>query len=78
MCKCEECTDGYVPDPDFVVTSYGTVCLVRPVGPFADAVESWFTSNTDAEVFGGAFVVEPRYVESIVQALEDEGFDAAA
>jgi hypothetical protein len=34
--------------------------------------------NTDGQWFGGALVVEPRYVENLYHGLDSEGFSRAA
>lgn len=58
---------------DFEVTGGGTVYLLRPLNETAKA---HIEENTDdsAQWFGGALVVEHRYIVLLVQALRAEGF----
>jgi hypothetical protein len=57
----------------FSVENHGTIVLVRP---HSDDVKSWLEEHTDEEAqwFGSALVVEPRYVAPIVEALVEEGY----
>ena len=55
----------------FNVEDHGTLVLVRPLT--AD-VEAWLVENTDGQWFGNALVVEPRYVEALVEGMYAEGF----
>lgn len=56
-----------------IVELHGSVCLVRGAGQEAE----WFLEENmplDATRFGGAYVVEPRYVGDIMEDLHDRGF----
>ena len=57
----------------FTVENHGSIVLVRPLT--AD-VRTWLEEHTDDEAqwFGNALCVEPRYVEDIVLGLIEEGF----
>lgn len=57
----------------FYVENHGSVVLVRPT---TSDVREWLEANTSEESqwFGGALVVEPRYVEALVLGLIEEGF----
>ena len=59
----------------FNVEDHGSIVLIRPLT--AD-VRSWLNEHTDEEAqwFGAALVCEPRYVETIVLAMIEEGFAA--
>lgn len=59
----------------FNVEDHGSIVLVQPLT--AD-IREWLQEHTDEEAqwFGGALVVEPRYVSSLVSALINEGFAA--
>ncbi len=59
----------------FDVDYHGSVVLVRPLTP---DVRSWLEEHTDEEAqwFGGALIVEPRYVAPLVSALIEEGYAA--
>jgi hypothetical protein len=57
----------------FNIEDHGSLVLVRPL---TDDVEEWLHENTadDAQWFGGALVVEPRYLEPLVEGMFSEGF----
>lgn len=63
----------------FSVEDHGSIVLVRPLTLDCQA---WLHANTSdegedmAQWFGGALVVEPRYVEPLVSALINEGYAA--
>jgi hypothetical protein len=57
----------------FDVENHGSVCLVRPLTP---DVRTWLEEHTDGTWFGSALVVEPRYVDTLVTALIEEGYAA--
>jgi hypothetical protein len=59
----------------FDVENHGSIVLVRPLTP---DVTNWLVDHTadDAQWFGNALVVEPRYVEALVEGLIAEGFAA--
>jgi len=59
----------------FDIENHGTIVLVRPLTPDC---ASWLAEHVDEEAqwFGRALVVEPRYVEPLVTALIEEGFAA--
>jgi hypothetical protein len=61
-----------VDQPDFRVDNQGTIVLL-----FADsdAAKQWVTDNLpgDALEFGGATVVEHRYIEDILFGIHNDG-----
>jgi hypothetical protein len=59
----------------FDIDNHGSIALIRPLT--AD-VRDWLQENTgeEAQWFGGALVVEPRYLEPLVAALIEEGYAA--
>lgn len=58
---------------DFEFEYHGSLWLVRPTT--ADAREHLMASvSEDAQWFGGALVVEPRYVDALASGLEGDGF----
>jgi hypothetical protein len=57
----------------FDVEDHGSIALVRPLTLDARA---WLEEHTDGQWFGGALVVEPRYLAQLVSALIDEGYAA--
>lgn len=57
---------------DIVVEDHGSICLVRPITVTG---QDWTDGNIDpeAQVFGGAVVVEPRYLADLVAGMQDYG-----
>jgi hypothetical protein len=61
----------------FSIEDHGSIVLVRPLTLDCQA---WLQANTAeegedmAQWFGGALVVEPRYVEALVEGMVAEGF----
>jgi len=60
----------------FDIENHGTIVLVRPLTP---DVKTWLEENVEeaAMWYGGALVVEPRYVEALIEGLIEEGFVAS-
>lgn len=65
---------NYRKEGMFSIENHGSIVLVRPLS--AD-VEAWLEEHTDGQWFGRALVVEPRYVENLVEGLLAEGFVAS-
>jgi hypothetical protein len=59
----------------FSITDHGSLVLVRPL---TDDCRAWLEANVsdESQWFGGALVVEPRYLIDLVAGLADEGFAA--
>lgn len=55
------------------VEDHGSIMLFRPND---DDAKKWLEDHVqqDAQWFGGALVVEPRYAQDLVNGLEAEGF----
>lgn len=51
------------------VENHGSLYLVRPA---TDAAREWLEEHTDGQWFGGALVVEPRYVVDLLDGMADE------
>lgn len=58
---------------DVLITDHGSIILFEPLTPAATA---FLTENTseEAQWFGHALCVEPRYARDLAQGLVDEGF----
>jgi hypothetical protein len=58
---------------DFQFENHGSICLVRP---FNKTARKHLQENVseEAQWFGGALVVEPRYMDDLATGLESEGF----
>lgn len=57
---------------DITIENHGTLYLLRP---HTEPAHSWITENIDpsATFYGGALVVEPRYVEDIAIGMSADG-----
>ena len=58
--------------PDFFVENHFSIFLLRPVSPVAQA---WVEEHLpeDRQEFGGAVVVEHRYIVDIVEGIQRDG-----
>jgi hypothetical protein len=58
---------------DFTVENHGTIFLLRPN---TAAARQWIEDHIpdDAQKFGGAVVVEHRYIADIVQGIVNDGY----
>lgn len=60
---------------DITLADHGSLCILTPR---TDAARDWFAEHVgdDDTQFWGAdgYVVEPRYVEAILDGAEDAGF----
>jgi hypothetical protein len=58
--------------PDVLVENHGSLYLMRPQ---TDSAQEWIDEHIpeDAQWFGGALVVEPRYVEDIAHGMMEYG-----
>jgi len=54
----------------FTVENHGTILLVRPL---TNDVRDWLELHTAGQWFGGALVVEHRYVDELVSGMITEG-----
>lgn len=60
---------------DLMLENHGSICIVQPLTGAADA---WLREVTDGTWYGGGLVVEPRYVEALLQGAVNEGFEVEA
>lgn len=67
--------DSEVRQPDVWVSNEGSIFLFYPR---TEAAAEWFENNVqdDAQYHGKSLVVEHRYVDSIVQGLNESGLTA--
>lgn len=58
---------------------HGSIVLLRPM---TDAGRLWVDLNilrgTEVQCWGGAVVVEPRYLAPILQGMQEEGLEVSA
>lgn len=57
---------------DFTYTNHGTLCLLTPLTPEA---EEWIADNLPEDVMtlGPSVAIEPRYLEAILDGIENDG-----
>lgn len=57
---------------DFTIENCASVILLRPLTPVA---KQWLTDHMpdDAQYFGDAVAIEPRYLEDVVDGLTNDG-----
>ena len=63
---------GSSPTPDVLVENHFSLILFRLLTP---AANQWVENNVseDAQFFGGALVVEPRYASDLIHGLIADG-----
>lgn len=61
--------------PDFAVENHGSIFLLQPLTP---AANSWVEEHlpADRQTFGGAVVVEHRFIWGILEGLQSNGLTA--
>lgn len=61
---------------DFIVSNHGSIFLLRPNTP---AAREWCEEHLpdDRQTFGGAVVVEHRYIGDIVDGIRADGLEVA-
>jgi hypothetical protein len=59
---------------DARVENHGSIYLIRPL---TEEGKDWLHGHTndEAQWFGGALVVEPRYVENLVEGMRGDGLN---
>jgi hypothetical protein len=64
-------------EPDVLVENHFTLILFRLLSP---AAKQWVDQNVsdDAQFFGGALVVEPRYASDIIGGLIADGLEVVS
>jgi hypothetical protein len=64
-----------LPSPDFNVGFHGSIPLLQPL---TVAANGWVERHlpTDALFWGTSVVIEPRYLESILEGIEADGLYA--
>lgn len=60
-----------INNADFRVTDVGSICLINPITP---GCREWLEEHTDGQLFGGALVVERRYMPDLLEGLAENGF----
>lgn len=58
---------------DFTVSNHGTICLVRPQTNEAMAFVNEKVQLEGWQWFGGAFSVDPRYLENLIEGIIEDG-----
>lgn len=60
-------------ETDFRIDNHGSVVIVTPLTPAADAWTEESVPLEDWQWAGRGFVVEPRYVAALVDGIQDAG-----
>lgn len=57
---------------DFLVENHGSICVLQPL---TSAAVEWCDANLpeDCLSWGGGVVVEPRYIDDIVEGIRGDG-----
>jgi hypothetical protein len=62
--------------PDFDVENHGSIFLLRPrTKRGSEWIETNVPEGQDCIHFGGAVVIEPRYLSSIVEGIRGDGLE---
>jgi hypothetical protein len=58
--------------PDFAFTNHGSVCILTPL---TDEARTWCEEHlpADRQTWCGGTVIEPRYVDDIINGLRGDG-----
>jgi hypothetical protein len=65
------------PADDVSVANHGSVIMVRPI---SDEAKAWVDENVpleDWQWMGGAFAVDPHYIENLVDGMRGDGLSVA-
>lgn len=70
--KCRAIARRRASTPDIRIENHGSVVLLRPV---SGAATNWMEDHlpADAQRWGDAVVVEPRYVQPILDGMMNDG-----
>lgn len=62
--------------PDFTFANHGSICTLQPVSA---AAQEWVAEHipADAQTWGSAIVIEPRYVSEVLSGISDDGLEVA-
>ena len=58
---------------DFKIYDHGSILIVQPI---TQAAHEWteISIDPDAQWWGHGFVVEPRYIENLIDGITADGF----
>lgn len=73
---CEIASDSLTTPPDYTVTRYGSLCLLTPLSGACSAILADILGD-GCTWYAGALVVEPRYLDALLDALDNEGMEHA-
>ncbi len=59
---------------DFTLSYHGSIALLAPLTPEAQALLASDAMPDDAMFWGDALVVELRYVDGLIEALFEDGY----
>jgi hypothetical protein len=62
-----------MPECDVLVSSHGSICLIKPMTEAAQAWVEEHLESDETQHWCGAVVVEPRYLDPIVDGMLGDG-----
>lgn len=70
---------GYraVTTPDFTVDDHGSIAVLTPHTPAAHAWQADNLAHEEAQYWNGGIVIEPRYLDRIIEGAEEDGLVVA-
>jgi hypothetical protein len=63
--------------PDFRVDNHGSILVLKPLTAAAKEWVADHLAHPETQTWGGGTVVEPRFMEAIVQGIQDDGLEVA-
>lgn len=55
---------------DIIITNHGSVLIVAPQN---ETAREWLEDHTDGMWYGGGLCVEPRYIDGLMEGMENDG-----
>jgi hypothetical protein len=59
---------------DFAIENHGSIVLLRGISPDAEQWIEEYVGGPETQTWGGATVVEHRYIVPIIEAMEAQGW----
>lgn len=68
------------PAADFLFQNHASICLLQPL---TEAGKAWFNEHLpvddpETQFWGGSIVIEPRYVQPILDDIQNDGLRVSA
>ncbi len=62
---------------DFTIADHGSVVIVTPQSETARGWVSEFIMEEEAQKWGNGFVVEPRYLNGLIEGIHEAGMEVS-